>query len=289
MNPRTQTARIARSLRTLACCALPVLWLAGCSFDTASSKTQIRQSVEGAKSVVAATENGSVELVQDASATTMQISADVRCTAATAAEAETRVKATKLVAERDASGNVRVGVEFPPRGTAASFLNMGQSDSARIVIRAATLEGIEVTTTNGSIDVGAFRGNAKLATSNGSIVIDGHAGPVEARSSNGAIRASGVLAPIVAETSNGRIEVSLAAAAQGDVHLETSNGSVSLELGESWQGTVSADTSNGKVDLSGGDVVERVGSKRMTIGDAAKANATIDTSNGRITVRAAKK
>jgi DUF4097 and DUF4098 domain-containing protein YvlB len=64
---------------------------------------------------------------------------------------------------------------------------------------------------------------------------------------------------------------------------------VSLDLGESWQGTVSADTSNGRVDLSGGDVVERVGSKRMTIGDAAKANATIDTSNGRITVRAAKK
>jgi len=293
MNLRTATARVARTSRAIVLCMLPVLGLAACSVNPVTSKGQLSQTVEGATSVVVATENGSVELIQDASAVGMQVSAAIRCSGDTIEKAEARVKATTLMAARDADGRVRIAVEFPPREPAVTVVFIGDyagsSDSASIVIRAASLEGIEVSTTNGSIDVGAFRGNAKLLTSNGSIEVKDHAGPIEARSSNGAIRASGVLAPIVAETSNGRIEVSLAAAAQGDVHLETSNGSVSLELGESWQGTVSADTSNGKVDLSGGDVVERVGSKRMTIGDAAKANATIDTSNGRITVRAAKK
>jgi hypothetical protein len=261
--------------------------------NSASSKGQLAQSVEGAKSVVVTTENGGVELIQDASATTMQISATIRCSADTIEKAEARVKATKLTAVRDASGRVRVAVEFPPHESAGAVDSMGSysgsQDSASVVIRAASLDAIEVSTSNGRIDVGAFRGVAKLSTSNGAIEVKDHAGPVEARSTNGAIRASGVLAPIVAETSNGRIEVSLAPAAQGDVNLETSNGSVSLELGAGWEGTVTADTSNGKIDLSGGEVAGKGDKKTMTIGDAAKAKAVIDTSNGRVTVRAATK
>lgn len=289
MTLRIEAARIVRSIRTVASYALPVLWLAACSVNAASSKTQLSQSVEGAKSVVVATENGSVELVQDSAATTMRVSVAVRCTAGTVEKAEARVKATRLVAERDADGKVHVAVEFPPRENAASLVHIGESDSASIVIRAASLDGIEVTTTNGSIAVGAFRGTARLSSSNGSITINDHAGPVDARSSNGAIRASGVHAPVNAETTNGRIQIALAPEAQGDIELETSNGSVSLELGESWQGTVTADTSNGKIDLAGGEVAKKAGRKTMTVGDGSRAAATIDTSNGRVTVRTSAK
>jgi hypothetical protein len=138
---------------------LPVLGLAACSINSVTSKGQLSQTVEGATSVVVATENGSVELIQDASAATMQVSAAIRCSADTIEKAEARVKATRLVAERDASGKVRVGVEFPPREAAVTVVLVGDyegsTDSARIVIRAASLDGIEVSTTNGSIDVGA--------------------------------------------------------------------------------------------------------------------------------------
>lgn len=285
--------QLVRPLRALLICALPILGLSACVINSASSKGQLAQSVEGAKSVVVTTENGGVELIQDASATTMQISATIRCSADTIEKAEARVKATKLTAVRDADGRVRVAVEFPPHESVGAVDSMGSysgsQDSASVVIRAASLDAIEVSTSNGRIDVGAFRGVAKLSTSNGAIEVKDHAGPVEARSTNGAIRASGVLAPIVAETSNGRIEISLAPAAQGDVNLETSNGSVSLELGAGWEGTVTADTSNGKIDLSGGEVAGKGDKKTMTIGDAAKAKAVIDTSNGRVTVRAATK
>lgn len=292
MNSRAAIHPI-RSLRNLLLCALPILGLAGCSFNNASAKREVSQTVADAKSVVVTGENGRVELIHDPAATTMQVSAVIRCSSDTQAKADARVAAATLTTVKDEGGKVRVSVEFPPRDPAVTVLFIGDvagsQDSASIVIRAASLEGIEVSTINGSIDVGAFRGAAKLSTSNGSIEVKDHAGPIDARSSNGAIRASGVHAPVVADTSNGRIEISLAPDAQGDVTIDTSNGSVLLDLGSAWQGTVTADTSNGKIDLSGGDVVTKFGTKTMTIGDAAKAKAVIDTSNGRVTVRAAKK
>lgn len=269
MNTSKTSLRVLRPFRNLLLAALPILGLAGCGMNAVTAKGDLAQSVADAKSVVVASENGSVQLVRDDAATTMQITATVRCSAATDEKAQARVQATKLTAVRDQAGKVTIGVEFPPNEDAGS--HWYSCDSASIVIRAAALDGIEVATSNGSIDVGAFSGAAKLTTSNGSIEVKDHAGPVDARSSNG------------------RIQVSLASDAQGDVSLATSNGSVSLELGEAWQGTVTADTSNGRLDLAGGEVVKGNGSKTMTIGDAAKAKATIDTSNGRVTVRAATK
>lgn len=274
-------------------CVLPLIALAACSINPVAAKGQLAQSVEGAQSVTVSGENGSVEIIRDPAATTMQISAAIRCSGSTEEKAAERVKATKLVATRDASGRVRVGVEFPPRESAVTVVVNGDmsasEDSASIVIRAASLDGVDVTTTNGSIDSGAFSGAAKLSTTNGSIEIKDHAGPVDARSSNGSIVASGVRAPVSASTSNGRITVVLAPDAQGSVDLRSSNGSIVLDLGQAWEGTVTADTSNGKIDLSGGTVAKKDGARTMAVGDAAKAKATLDTSNGRITVRAPKK
>ena len=283
---------IHRNARHAVAVLLPALALAACSINPVTAKGELKQEVAEAKSVVVSTENGSVELIRDPAATTMQIAAAIRCSGETEAQAAERVKATKLVATRDESGRVRVGVEFPPRAPAIAVViggYSGSNDSASIVVRAASLDGIEVTTSNGSIDVGAFSGPARLETTNGAIALNGHLGPVDARSSNGSIRAAGAGAPFAAETSNGRIEVLLAADAQGDIDLDTSNGAVTLELGGAWEGTVTADTSNGRIELSGGEVASGSGRKSMTVGDATKAKASIDTSNGRITVRAAKK
>jgi DUF4097 and DUF4098 domain-containing protein YvlB len=291
MTTRSLPTPILRPIRNRLLCALPILGLAGCAIyqvsHQVSSKGELSQTVADAKSVAVEAENGSVELIRDPAATTMQISATIRCSSDSEEKAAARVKATKLIAARDANGTVRVAVDFPPRDPVMAVSYSG--DSVHIVIRAANLDGIEVTTSNGGITVGAFTGPAKLETTNGSIELKDYAGPIDARSSNGAILASGVLAPVVADTSNGRIEISLAREAQGNLELDTSNGSVLLEIGEAWQGTVSADTSNGKIEFSGGDVDAKVGKKIMTIGDGSKATAKIDTSNGRVTVRTVKK
>jgi hypothetical protein len=289
MRPDRRFAGLAAILLVGVAC----LSLAACRLSTASAEGTLSASASGAKSVVVQNRNGSVEIVKDPAATDLQVSAKVRCVADSNEAAEARLKATRLVAERDPEGRVRVQVVFPPREPAAGTVMLGGSgEGASLVIRAANLEGIQVDTGNGSITCGGFNGLAKLGTSNGSIRIDGHGGPVHLDTSNGAIEATRVGTPLIANTSNGRVEVSLAESATGDVKIDTSNGRVELQLSAAWQGTVQADTSNGSIDASTPSAkVVRMdrGEATVTIGDGTKAKATIDTSNGRVTIRAATK
>ena len=262
--------------------------LVACRLNAASAEGSLSATASDAKSLIVKNENGSVEIVKDPAATELQIVAKVRCAAESKEAAEARLKATRLLAERDAEGRVRVQVAFPSREPAAMTVVLNAStEGASLVIRAANLDGIEVETSNGSITCGAFAGLAKLGSSNGSIRIDGHAGPVHLDTSNGAIEATGVGTPVIAETSNGRIEVSLAETATGDVKIDTSNGRAELRLSKAWQGTVRAETSNGSIEALAptATVINERDEATVTFGDGTKAKATIDTSNGRVTIR----
>ena len=272
-----------------------MLPLSGCRLDAASADGSLTATVSDPKSLLVTHANGSVEIVKDPSATTMRVSATIRCVGESKEAAEARVKATRLVADRGADGRVRVQVVFPDRGPSAVRMQIGwagSDDSASLEIRAAQLDGIEVSTSNGSIVSGAFTGAAKLRTSNGSIQVDGHAGSVDMDTSNGSITAMRVGTPLTADTSNGRIEISLADGAAGDVKLDTSNGRVELALPAAWQGTVHAETSNGAIETNvaagtSTKVKHGDGDATVTIGDGTKAKATIDTSNARVNIRAA--
>ncbi len=267
-----------------------------CRINSDVATSDLTATVSDAKSLVVTNENGSVEVVKDAAATTMQVTAKIQCVAESKEAAEARVKATKLIAERGSGGRVRVHVQFPPRvpGVIVAYASgsYASEDGAAIAIRAASLDGIEVTTSNGSISSGAFGGTAMFKTSNGSISVDGHAGPLTMDTSNGTIKASNVGTPLVADTSNGRVEIALAPTATGNVKIDTSNGSVTLDLPAAWQGTVKADTSNGTVRMEDTRQGARTNTVKtdddgasMAVGDATKANATIDTSNGTVKVR----
>ena len=262
--------------------------LVACRLNAASAEGSLSATASDAKSLIVKNENGSVEIVKDPAATELQIVAKVRCAAESKEAAEARLKATRLLAERDAEGRVRVQVAFPSREPAAMTVVLNAStEGASLVIRAANLDGIEVETSNGSITCGAFAGLAKLGSSNGSIRIDGHEGPVHLDTSNGAIEATDVGTPVIAETSNGRIEVSLSDSATGDVKIDTSNGRAELRLSKAWQGTVRADTSNGSIEALAptATVINERDEATVTFGDGTKAKATIDTSNGRVTIR----
>lgn len=265
---------------------VPFLALTACGSPSQSATGVLSASIKDGRSVAVSIENGRIEFVKDPNANGVEISAEVRCYGKDQAEADARLKAATLVAQGDSDGRVAVSVNVPKRGTGVR-INMN-SDETHITVRAADLSGIDAVTSNGSITLGAFKGNAKLETSNGRIKVEGHKGPIDARTSNGSIDITGASAA-KAKTSNGGITVSLADDATGDLVLETSNGSVTLELSKAWQGTLSAETSLGSVDLSGGTVAGKGESKSMKVGDASKATATIETSLGSITVRPAKK
>ena len=249
-----------------------------------SSGTLVTKVADG-RSVAVSIENGRVEFIKDPAADGVEISAAVRCYGKDQAEADARLQSTSLVAKSDSEGKVEVSVSIPRRG-GGGWTNLN-SDVTHITVRAADLSGIVATTSNGSISLGAFEGEAKLRTSNGRIAVDGHRGAVNAETSNGSIDIKGATS-VVAETSNGSIKVVLADDATGGLRLETSNGSVTVDLPATWEGTVAAGTSVGSIDLSGGEVKGKGDSKTMTVGDATKATATIETSVGSVTVRPAK-
>lgn len=285
MNP-TRTATRRPILGRIAIIAMtPFLALNACGIMSSSATTTLTSTVAGGKSATITTENGRIEVIKDPAATGVQISAEIRCYGKDQAEADARLKATTLVANSDANGEVAISVNAPKRSV-GSWVDMN-SDVINITVRASDLSGIVATTSNGSITLGAFGGEAKLETSNGRIAVHGHKGPVDAQTSNGSIEIDGATS-VVADTSNGSIKVVLAADANGDLRLETSNGSITVDLPAAWQGTVSAETSLGSVNLSGGKVTGKGDSKSMTVGDGSKATASIETSNGSVTVRSAK-
>ena len=157
-------------------------------------------------------------------------------------------------------------------------------------IRAARLDGIEISTNNGRIKVEGFAGQLKARTSNGVIRINGHSGPVLLQTSNGAIDARNIGTPAELETSNGTVEASLASGQDGPVSVRTSNGGVRLELPVSWSGHVEAETSNGRVNLEGGGRSKNIAIDQahgtMDIDGAGKSKASILSSNGNVRVTA---
>lgn len=247
---------------------VPLTAMTGCMGSSPSATATLTASVAEGKSATISIENGRIEFIKDPAAVGVEVSAEVRCFGDDQAEADSRLKATTLVAKGDADGSVQVSVGIP-KTTKAGWINLN-SDVTHVTVRAADLTGIVASTSNGSISIGAFTGGATLETSNGSISVIGFGGELKA------------------ETSNGNINVALADGATGNVRLETSNGSVTVDLSAAWQGTVSAATSLGSVNLSGGTVTGKGESKTMKIGDPAKATMVVETSLGSVTVRAVK-
>lgn len=159
--------------------------------------------------------------------------------------------------------------KFPP---AIPSINI---DTQKITIRAATLEGINVQTSNGKLSLVGFTCPATLQTSSGGIHVKGHSGSIIMKSSNGALEATDINGPVIAETFTGLINVSLNATAQANVDLLTFNGMISLELPQTWQGSVQAVTDSGSIVIDGGskasDIVVNDGRGSMTLGDATKS------------------
>ena len=150
--------------------------------------------------------NGRVTVSRDPTLSKLEVTAEFHCGGATQAESNERVKRTRLIAERSSDGGIHVHAEFPALQSGATY---SPSDSANLDIRAARLDGIEISTNNGRIKVEGFAGQLKARTSNGVIRINGHSGPVLLQTSNGTIDARNIGTPAELETSNGTVEASL--------------------------------------------------------------------------------
>jgi DUF4097 and DUF4098 domain-containing protein YvlB len=263
-----------------------VVTIAGCTAFQKKSfggKAEATASAAELRALSVENRNGSIEVVQAEGVAGAEVTAEIRAFASTPAEAHRRTAEAKLVAEHDASGTLRVRVDFPAPAH--------PSDSASITVRAARADRLELVSSNGAIACEGFAAPLGARTSNGAIRVDRHSGDMDLVSSNGRIEVKRSTGGVQANTSNGRIEIALDEGATGDVTARTSNGAITLELPASWQGSVEANTSNGSVELDAGDrgsaVKSSRDSARMTLGNAAAAKAILRTSNGAIRVTAA--
>jgi hypothetical protein len=93
---------------------------------------------------------------------------------------------------------------------------------------------VDVSNTNGGIELSGVRGTIELDTTNGKIEVSRCAGSLDASTTNGSIKAELTSIaqgqPLRFETTNGRIDVSVPANVNANVDASTTNGSINSDL-----------------------------------------------------------
>ena len=146
---------------------------------------------------------------------------------------------------------------------------------------------VDVTTSNGSIDVGQFQGAAILHTTNARIKAEGVRGAFEGTTTNGSIDVNiaelDAGKPLRLESSNASINVALDKWKNNDIFADTSNSSINLRLPDGVNAKLKATTSNGSVTCDF-DVCVTIKAKTRLEGVIGSGGPTItlDSSNGNI-------
>lgn len=144
------------------------------------------------------------------------------------------------------------------------------SVSAEYTVRVPASVRLDLSTTNGGLDVRGAGGELVARTVNGGIDLESGGGPVTAR------------------TTNGGVAVRLTALGSGrDFDLSTTNGGVSLEVPPSLGAEVDLSTTNGGIDTDFPVTVQgRVNPRRLhaTIGDGSR-RVRMRTTNGGVSLR----
>jgi hypothetical protein len=235
----------------------------------------MRASIDGASALVISSINGSITVVRDDSAKSMQVTAVVGGDGWDEPSESKRKRildGAKLVAEKDASGRVAVSVDLPWDSNIGGLIQIWDNPpSVSITVRTAGLRSVSAETTNGSVR------------------IEGDVGAVNADTTNGNIDVSGAASEVVADSTNGNVTVAPGAGAAAPITAETLNGSVVLDLPASWNGTLSASVTNGKVTADGikgtSDRSWTGEDFEATVGTGGSAKASLSSTNGSIRVR----
>lgn len=237
----------------LALMAAVVLSSTGCTVPQARFQRQATSvvSLTGPAPLAVKAENGSVK-IEPTTDGQFQVRATIR------ASTQERADAVIIRVRTLDDGTLAVEAVWPtPRkgGEGVSF-----------EVMAPPVQGVRVTTTNGSVTVMEM------------------AGPVHIRTSNGAITAARCSGDTDLSTSNGSVDCTLADGASPKVRITTSNGSVKFRCGKGFTGMIDAQSSNGVVRpiVTGPATVTTIKTNhvKVQVGEASAPTAAISTSNG---------
>ena len=181
----------------------------------------------------------------------------------------------------------------------------GESTGANIEVVVPAAARVDLTNSNGPVELRGTEGGGELQTANGRIKVESSKGDLDARTSNGAITVRSFEGAAELATSNSRMAIEDAHGRfearttngsikfQGSIEpgsssrLATSNGSVKVTLDSEPSLKLAASTVNGRVrcDLPGFSASVDTGRKLEGTAGKGEAELTLETSNGSIAIQ----
>ena len=163
---------------------------------------------------------------------------------------------------------------------------VGRDPGVDVEVTAPSSTSMELTTSNGMIELRGINKSGTLRTSNGKIVMEDISGDFSAHTSNEAIEVAAFSGTVDLDTTNGRISFSGELIPGGRNEMRTSNGDVDVTLQGTRSVRLDATTSSGTVISKLPLLATSTEDNRLagTIGDG-EADLTIHTSNGSVTVQ----
>ena len=199
---------------------------------------------------------------------------------------------------------IRIEAQRKGRGRVSLFGFLGHRTHASIFVTTPRKTDVELSTSNGRIDLQGTEGIGKLHTSNGRFNIDNFNGDLDASTSNSRIEVKNTEGSGTLNTSNGRISMENtrgnydAKTSNGSIsfrgqlaagshnQLRTSNGSVRVELEGEPNVSIDARTTNGQIHCDLPITTESESERRHLIGKIGDGGAelTVQTTNGSVTI-----
>lgn len=178
--------------------------------------------------------------------------------------------ARKLLADRTIEETVSgASVTLSSRGAGINL--SGTQYQVNYEVRAPAGLALNLSATNGTIDVSEWKGRVRMRATNGALSGDRLSGEVEA------------------STTNGKIDIQLAALDEDGVTLETTNGRVAVTLPKDAKGRVIARVTNGAISVEGLNVEPSPSNTRRRyeglLNGGGGAAVNVETTNGAVSVR----
>lgn len=169
-------------------------------------------------------------------------------------KAEAAMQELKVEVQPSA-GSIRIDTIYPKRrDTWFSSISM----SVRYEIKLPVSADLDVTTTNGNIDVAGVSGDLDIGTTNGNVSVADSGGRLNAHTTNGSISAelSELTAgeDMVFRTTNGGIKLSIPSETRADLVARTTNGSIETDFPVTVQGKFSRNRLEGELNGGGASI-----------------------------------
>jgi len=172
------------------------------------------------------------------------------------------MKDFKIDIQHDAK-NIEIEADYPPGLSGGNLWNLifsgsHASYSVNYEIMVPLQTALDLSTTNGKVEVEKVDGEMELRSTNGSLSLSEVSGNIFAKTTNGSIRAEvdafTETNRLELKTTNGKIAITLPEAIHADVFAQTTNGNIRTDFPIETSRGISGNKISGKIGGGGGEI-----------------------------------